>query len=117
MRKGEALERRWQVEPGTDPARAAALARDLGVPAVFAGLLLGRGIPDADAARRFLKPSRDALHDPALLPDISLAVDRLAGAVRRGETILVHGDYDADGQCAAAIATRVLRMAGGHAVP
>ena len=117
MRKGEALERRWQIEPAPDPAHAAALARDLGVPALFASLLLGRGIPDAPAARRFLKPSRDDLHDPASLPDIGLAVDRLAGAVRRGETILVHGDYDADGQCAAAIATRVLRMAGGRAVP
>jgi single-stranded-DNA-specific exonuclease len=117
MRQGEALARRWQVEPAPDPARVAALARDLGVPAVFAGLLVGRGIADAAAARRFLKPSRRDLHDPALLPDIGLAVNRLAAAVQRGETILVHGDYDADGQCAAAIATRVLRMAGGRAVP
>jgi len=117
MRKGEALARRWQLEPAPEPARAADLARDLGVPALFASLLLGRGIPEAAAARRFLKPSRRDLHDPAQLPDIGLAVDRLAGAVRRGETILVHGDYDADGQCAAAIATRVLRMAGAHAVP
>jgi single-stranded-DNA-specific exonuclease len=117
MRKGEALARRWQLEPAPEPARAAELARDLGVPAVFARLLLGRGIPDASEARRFLKASRGDLHDPAQLPDMAVAVDRLAGAVRRGETILVHGDYDADGQCAAAIATRVLRMAGARAVP
>ncbi len=117
MRKGEQLARRWQLEPAPEPARAAALARELGVPAVLAGMLLGRGIDGAEAARRFLKPSRGDLHDPSRLPDMALAVERLAGAVQRGETILVHGDYDADGQCAAAIATRVLRMAGARAVP
>ena len=111
------LARRWRLEPAPDPAHAAALTRELGVPTVFAALLAGRGLGDPAAARRFLKPSRDDLCDPALLPDIGRAVDRLAGAVRRGETILVHGDYDADGLCAAAIATRVLRMAGARAVP
>ena len=117
MRRGEALARRWQVEPAVEPERAAALARELGVPPVLAGLLLGRGIADAADARRFLKPSRTDLHDPALLPDMARAVERLAAAVKGGETILVHGDYDADGQCAAAIATRVLRLAGARVVP
>jgi single-stranded-DNA-specific exonuclease len=117
MPRGETLARRWQVEPAPDPVRSAALARDLGVPPVFASLLAGRGLSDAPAARRFLKPSRDDLCDPALLPDGARAVERIAAAVRGGETILVHGDYDADGQCAAAIATRVLRMAGGRVVP
>ncbi|HTT67742.1 MAG TPA: single-stranded-DNA-specific exonuclease RecJ [Gemmatimonadales bacterium] len=117
MPRGETLARRWRLEPAPDPARSAALARDLGVPALFASLLAGRGLSDAPAARRFLKPSRDDLCDPALLPDAAPAVERIAGAVRRGETILVHGDYDADGQCAAAIATRVLRMAGARVVP
>jgi single-stranded-DNA-specific exonuclease len=45
------------------------------------------------------------------------AVERLIRAVRRGEPVLVHGDYDVDGQCSAAIMTRTLRLAGGRAVP
>ncbi len=117
MPRNDALARRWQLEPAPDPERVAALARDLGVPPVLAGLLVARGVADSDAARRFLKPSRSDLHDPAGLPDVGAAVDRLAAAVRRGETVLVHGDYDADGQCSAAIATRLLRLAGGRAVP
>ncbi len=117
MPRNDALARRWQLEPAPEPGRVAALARDLSVPPLFAALLVARGIEDAAAARRFLRPSRADLHDPSLLPDIRPAVDRLAGAVRRGETVLVHGDYDADGQCSAAIATRMLRLAGGRAVP
>jgi single-stranded-DNA-specific exonuclease len=45
------------------------------------------------------------------------AVDLLAQAVARGQTILVHGDYDVDGQCAAALLTRTLRAAGARVVP
>ncbi|HVO36230.1 MAG TPA: DHH family phosphoesterase, partial [Gemmatimonadales bacterium] len=117
MRRNERLRRLWQCEPAPDPARVAALARELGAPLPFAGLLVQRGVTDADAARHFLRPSRDDLHAPALLPDMAVAVERLAAAVHRGETILVHGDYDADGQCAAALATRVLRLGGARAVP
>ncbi len=45
------------------------------------------------------------------------AVARLARAVRSREPIFLHGDYDVDGQSAAAILTRVVRRAGGVAVP
>src|SRR3989475_12473828 len=40
------------------------------------------------------------------------AVALVASAVRGGVPILVHGDYDVDGQCAAALLTRVLASAG-----
>jgi single-stranded-DNA-specific exonuclease len=121
MRRSEgpppALARRWQLEPAPDPGQVAALARDLHLPPILARLLLIRGIADAAAARRFLRPTRHDLHDPGALPDVAAAVERLAAAVGRGETVLVHGDYDADGQCAAAIATRMLRLAGGRVAP
>ncbi len=117
MRRSDTLDRRWQLEAEPDPARARALARALGAPPTFTALLLQRGVSSAEQARRFLKPSRHDLHDPGLLPDIGVLVERLALAVGRGETVLVHGDYDVDGQCAAAIATRTLRLAGGRVVP
>ncbi len=111
------LPRPWHCEPTPDPAQVAALARELGAPLPFAGLLVQRGVADPDVARRFLRPSRGDLHDPGLLPDVAPAVERLAAAARLGEPILVHGDYDADGQCATALTTRVLRLGGARAVP
>ncbi len=115
--KGELLDRRWRVESPPDEAAAARLAGALKVPLPFARLLAQRGHGDPGAARRFLRPSREDLEDPGLLPDIAPAVERLADAVRGGETVLVHGDYDVDGQCATTIMTRVLRHLGGTAVP
>jgi len=105
------------VLPAPNEAAAAFLARELNVPPRFARLLLQRGLEAPAAARRFLRPSRGDLHDPALLPDLPRAVARLAAAVRAGETIFVHGDYDVDGQCATAILTRLLRHAGARVVP
>lgn len=117
MRRGETLARRWQVVPAPDDTAATHLAEGLGVPLAFARLLAQRGCGAIEVARRFLRPSRDDLHDPALLPDMGLAVERLARAVTKGEPILVHGDYDVDGQCATAIMTRLLTHAGGRPVP
>ncbi len=116
-RWSEPLARRWRVEPAPDEAAARRLASVLTLPLPFARLLVQRGYGEPEAARRFLRPSRDDLHDPFLLPDMDRAVERLMRAVRSGETVLVHGDYDVDGQSATAIMTRVLRHLGGRPVP
>ncbi len=52
------------------------------------------------------------LHDPFLLGDMAAAVSRIRVAIAAGERICVHGDYDADGICATALAVLVLRDAG-----
>jgi single-stranded-DNA-specific exonuclease len=114
--KPEALSRRWRLEAPPDETEAQALAAVLSLPLPLARLLVQRGFADVDAAKRFLRPTRDDLHDPFLLPDMAPAVERLARAVKTGETVFVHGDYDVDGQCAAAIMTRVIRHLGGKAV-
>ncbi len=108
---------RWVVEASPDPGRSLALASALSVPETLAGLLIQRGLGDAAAARAFLRPSLADLIDPGRLRDIGAAVDAITGAITRGETILVHGDYDVDGQCGVAIITRALRLAGANAVP
>lgn len=70
---------------------------------VLAGLLLNRGISDAKSALKFLTPQLDWLHDWRLLQDIEPAMARLKLARGRGEKVLIHGDYDADGITATAL--------------
>jgi single-stranded-DNA-specific exonuclease len=71
---------------------------------------------DPGAVRAFLRPRLEHLHPPAALPDAHVAADRILRAIDDGETILVHGDYDVDGVCAAALLTRWLRRLGGKVV-
>ncbi|MBM3458452.1 MAG: single-stranded-DNA-specific exonuclease RecJ, partial [Armatimonadetes bacterium] len=103
------MHRRW-IDPPLPSPEAEELAHRVGVARLTGQLLWERGARDEDAARRFLDPNLDCLHDPLLLPDADRAVERLARAVRERERILVHGDYDVDGVCAAALLTRTLRV-------
>lgn len=103
------MSKRWLLPAGA-PDGSLELAAALGLSPVVAAVLCARGAADPAAARRFLSPSLDDLHDPFLLPDMRPAVERVAAAVRGGERVMVHGDYDVDGVCAAALLTRVLRV-------
>lgn len=93
------------------------LAQALRIPSTLARLLIQRGYGATDGAKRFLRPTLDALSDPRLLPDMERAVATVVDAVRNGRPIVVHGDYDVDGQCGTAILTRALRAAGAVVVP
>jgi single-stranded-DNA-specific exonuclease len=112
------LTRRWVQRGAVEDASAlAALESTLQLPAPLCRLLLRRGYGDPARAKQYLKPRLEQLHDPFQLVDMDAAVSRLERALTAGETILVHGDYDVDGICAAALCTRVLRRLGGRVEP
>jgi len=104
----------WTIEP-FDPGAAAALARELELSEVTASVLVRRGYGDPDEARRFLDAELPG-HDPFLLGDMAVAVERIREAVQAGKRICVHGDYDVDGICATALAVLILRELGADAV-
>jgi single-stranded-DNA-specific exonuclease len=108
---------RWTTAPRTDDDAARALADARALPLPLGRLLVARGFGDSARAKRFLRPQMDQLHAPTLLADLPRAVERLAGAIRSRETILVHGDYDVDGICSTTLMVRALRALGGAAVP
>ena len=83
-----------------------------GLPDWMSALLYARGIATEEEAQRFLHPSLSDLYDPFLLPGMEKTVELLRGAVARGDTILVYGDYDADGVCAASILMETLHEEG-----
>jgi single-stranded-DNA-specific exonuclease len=108
---------RWVDPPVAPPDRVRALQERLGLPAPLCALLLARGLDDAAAAQRFLEPGLAQLHPPTALRDTDRAVDRVVRAIERGETILVHGDYDVDGMTSVSLLTRVLTQLGARVVP
>src|SRR5678816_3796523 len=95
---------------------ATELAAALGVSPVVARLLCQRGLSDPELADRFLNPSLDHLHDPMLLADMGVAVDRILAAIARKEKIAIHGDYDVDGVTSTVILRRALELLGGNVI-
>ena len=83
-----------------------------GLPAWLSDLLRARGVDTDEKARRFLSPSLEELHDPFLLDGMEKTVSLLRDAIAGKETILVYGDYDADGVCAASILLETLHEEG-----
>lgn len=108
---------KWASPRRTEPARVDELTRELRLPRALCSVLAGRGLGAVDDAKRFLRPRLEHLHDPSVLADGPAAARRIAEAVRRGETVFVHGDYDVDGICSTALLTRFLRSVGATVVP
>ncbi|WP_041495340.1 single-stranded-DNA-specific exonuclease RecJ [Nonlabens marinus] len=100
---------RWTLKPIPDPILQAKLAQELDIDLVLAGLLVQRGVDTFAKAKSFFRPSLDELHDPFLMKDMQLAVDRIAKAVAQKENILVFGDYDVDGTTSVALVSSFLQ--------
>src|SRR5579885_172512 len=100
----------WQLEPCTF-TEVGALAAELSVSDTTASVLVRRGYGDPAAARRFLEGALPG-HDPFALGDMRAAVETITAAIEAGARICVHGDYDADGICATALAVLLLRELG-----
>ena len=106
------LPQRWILEePSAETATA--LAASAHLPHVVAGLLVARGIHDAEAAHRFLNPQIDHLIDPFAMLGMQAAVERIERALASNETILLYGDYDVDGTTAVVLLKTALEMIAG----
>ena len=105
----------WQPV-ACDDMQADVVARELSISPITARLLCIRGLGELEAARRFLSPSLDDLHDPFLLADMAPAVERILGAIARRERIAIHGDYDVDGVTSTVILRRALELLGADVV-
>lgn len=73
------------------------LHEELKIPIAISQLLVLRGVKNKDDADRFLNPSMEHLHDPFLMKDMDIAVQRIHDAITKNQKILIYGDYDVDG--------------------
>lgn len=75
-------------------------------------LFHARGIVDEEEREMFLNPSLKQLEDPAKLYQIDRLKQRLIEAKEDEETVVIYGDYDADGVTSTAIMYQTLRTLG-----
>lgn len=99
---------RWTLKPKPEQEKVAQLAASLKVSHLVAQLLVQRGITTYEAAKKFFRPQLTDLHDPFLMQDMQLAVNRIRMAMDNQENVLVFGDYDVDGTTAVALLSSYL---------
>lgn len=106
-----------EIRPPPAEATVRQLEEALRLPRVLCALLAARGLDGVEEAKSFLRPVLSNLHSPSSLTDLPRAVARIRDAIRRGETVFVHGDYDVDGMSGTVLLTRWLRRHGARVVP
>ena len=103
---------KWNYQPPTHKQKedAKRLSEELDISPILCSLLLKRGINNVTEAKQFFRPKLSNLHDPFLMNDMDIAVERLNKALGRKERILVYGDYDVDGTTAVALVYKFLQQ-------
>ena len=103
---------KWKYEPLTHEQSVVAntLSAELDISPVLCGLLVKRGVNSVAEARNFFRPKLSMLHNPFLMNDMDIAVQRLNKALGKKERILVYGDYDVDGTTAVALVYKFLQQ-------
>ncbi len=64
---------------------------------ILASVLINRNLTEEADINLFMNPTRKDFHDPFLMPDMKATVNRVLEAIKKQESIMIYGDYDADG--------------------
>ncbi len=100
---------RWNLKSKPEKHKVQHLQNELQVDEIIATLLVQRGIETFEQAKTFFRPTLEDLHNPYLMKDMDLAVNRIEKAIQNKENILVFGDYDVDGTTAVSLVSSYLK--------
>ena len=95
--------KRWVLKEQGESSVIQHLSEVLNINPTLANLLAQRGITTFEEAKSFFRPSLDDLHDPFLMNDMKVAIERIEAAIRNEEKVMIYGDYDVDGTTAVAL--------------
>ncbi|MCA9972677.1 MAG: single-stranded-DNA-specific exonuclease RecJ [Anaerolineales bacterium] len=99
----------WQIAPPVPANLRHSLSH---LHPILLQVLYNRGIVEPAHIQAFLEGRYLEKTDPFLLADMEKAVARILQAVARQETVIVYGDFDADGVTSTVLLTEALRRLG-----
>ena len=85
----------WLLSETNDNQITDDIAQQFKLTPIMKQVLESKAITTAEEIERLLKGQ--FVHDPTTMSDMTKAAERINQALDRNETILVYGDYDADG--------------------
>lgn len=90
------------------------IASDHGLSFPIAKVLYSRNFRDFDQINSYLFSGEKSIHDPKLLKGCDVAVNRILEAIKKGEKILISGDYDVDGVTSSSLMMLTLLPLGAN---
>jgi single-stranded-DNA-specific exonuclease len=97
------MNRNWVIKATGNEETITSLASELGIDRPLAQLLIQRNIHTYKEAKDFFRPDLANLHDPFLMKNMDVAIQRIEEAIQEGEKVMIYGDYDVDGTTAVAL--------------
>lgn len=77
-------------------------------------LLQSRGLKTEEEINEFLHPLEMKLTSPNAFVDMGKAIERLSKAIDNNETIVIYGDFDADGVTSTSVLYKTLKFLGAN---
>ena len=111
--------KKWRYQE-VDSNLVKKVAEDNNISELLATVLINRGIKTKKEIDIFLNPTRNDFHDPYLIKDMDLAVDRILKAIKNNEKTIIYGDYDVDGITSITVLKKFLKERGldvGYYIP
>ena len=88
------------------------LSNECDITLTSAKILFSRGYDTKEKIDRFFNPCKDNFYSPFLLKNMQQAVERIKCARDEMQTVVIFGDYDADGICATTLLYNALKDFG-----
>lgn len=105
------MNKKWEVKISDDELTNK-IANEFNISKLVARILANKGLRESNEIEVFLNPRRSDFHDPFLMPDMKIAVDRILKAIETKEKVAIYGDYDADGITSSTVLKRFLSERG-----
>ncbi len=102
----------WVIKENVDNEFVSTLSKELNISPILSSMLVKRDIKTFDQAKTFFRPNFEMLHDPFLMKDMSIAVERIQKAIEKKESVMIFGDYDVDGTSSVALLSSYLEALG-----
>lgn len=107
------LEKIWLIQEADQP-KIDRLMNETGIDDVLAKLLVSRGVDTAESYQKYFHVSYHDFHNPNLLSDMDLAVNRVLKALELNELVVIYGDYDVDGVTSTSVLYMFLEEIGAR---
>lgn len=105
------MNKKWEC-PEIDDIKVNKIINEYKINKILAKVLINKEIDSKEELEKFLNPTRNDFHNPFLLPDMEIAVNRILKAIQNNEKIIIYGDYDADGITSVTVLKKYLEERG-----
>lgn len=105
------MNKKWEFYE-KDEEKIKRVQQEFKISKLLATVIVNKNLSTKEEIETFLNPTRNDFHDPYLMPDMNIAVNRIIKAIESKEKVIIYGDYDVDGITSITVLKKFLKDRG-----